>query len=55
MIRTYFGLEKDPFNLRELTLLTHQQEVFDTLLVHARQGGLCIVIGEPGTGPKAKR
>jgi MSHA biogenesis protein MshM len=50
MIRTYFGLEKDPFNLRELTLLTHQQEVFDTLLVHARQGGLCIVIGEPGTG-----
>lgn len=50
MIRSHFGLETDPFNEREPRLLTHQQEVLDTLLVHARQGGLCIVIGEPGTG-----
>jgi hypothetical protein len=27
-----------------------QQEVFDILRVHAQQGGLCLVLGEPGTG-----
>jgi len=50
MIRSHFGLERNPFDNRELNLLAHQQEVLDTLLVHARQGGLCVVIGEPGTG-----
>lgn len=52
MIRSHFGLEKDPFNLNERQphLLAHQQEVLDTLLVHARQGGLCVIMGEPGTG-----
>ena len=50
MIRSHFGLEKDPFNEREHVLLKHQQEVLDTLLVHARQGGLCVVMGDPGTG-----
>jgi type II secretory pathway predicted ATPase ExeA len=34
---------------RALTLGV-QQEVFDTLRVHCQQGGLCIVVGEPGTG-----
>lgn len=50
MIRSHFGLETNPFDCREPRLLVHQQEVLDTLLVHARQGGLCVVIGEPGTG-----
>ena len=50
MIRSHFGLEKDPFNNPNPQLLAHQQEILDTLLVHARQGGLCIVMGEPGTG-----
>lgn len=50
MIRSHFGLETNPFDHREPRLLPHQQEVLDTLLVHARQGGLCVVMGEPGTG-----
>lgn len=50
MIRSHFGLETNPFDCREVRLLTHQQEILDTLLVHARQGGLCVVLGEPGTG-----
>ena len=50
MIRSHFGLEKDPFNERQPQLLAHQQDVLDTLLVHARQGGLCVIMGEPGTG-----
>lgn len=50
MIRSHFGLQRNPFDPESLTLLTHQQEVFDILRVHAQQGGLCLVLGEPGTG-----
>jgi len=50
MIRAHFGLAKNPFEQQPHTLLAHQQEVHDILLVHCQQGGLCIVAGEPGTG-----
>ena len=50
MIRSYFGLSQDPFALREIKLLSHQQEIHDTLRVHSQQGGLCLVVGRPGTG-----
>ena len=50
MIRSHFGLETNPFDNRDPRLIAHQQEILDTLLIHARQGGLCVVIGEPGTG-----
>jgi type II secretory pathway predicted ATPase ExeA len=53
MIRAHFGLERDPFSVDNPALLPHQQEVFDTLRVHCQQGGLCIVVGEPGTGKSA--
>lgn len=50
MLRSHFGLQKNPFDGETLSLLAHQQEVFDILKVHAQQGGLCLVLGEPGTG-----
>jgi type II secretory pathway predicted ATPase ExeA len=50
MIRSHFGLQRTPFDADAFTLLAHQQEVFDILRVHAQQGGLCLVLGEPGTG-----
>ena len=50
MIRSHFGLQRNPFDPEALTLLSHQQEIFDILRVHAQQGGLCLVLGEPGTG-----
>ncbi|RKX64524.1 MAG: hypothetical protein DRP42_06245 [Tenericutes bacterium] len=50
MIRSHFGIEQNPFNQEKPALLPHQQEIFDTIKVHAQQGGLCIVMGEPGTG-----
>ena len=50
MIRSHFGIEKNPFNTTEITLLTRQKEIYETLLVHTRQGGLCLLMGEPGTG-----
>lgn len=48
MIRSFFGIERQPFST--IALLAHQQEVLDILLVHCRQGGLCLLLGEPGTG-----
>jgi len=51
MLRSHFGLEFNPFDpTRKTTLLPHQQDVFETLKVHCQQGGLCLVMGEPGTG-----
>ena len=50
MIRSHFGLQKNPFDGESPVLLAHQQEVFDILKVHAQQGGLCLVLGEPGVG-----
>jgi len=50
MLRSHFGLLRNPFDPESISLLAHQQEVFDILRVHAQQGGLCLVLGEPGTG-----
>lgn len=50
MIRSYFGLDANPFSPGDLLLLPSQREVFETLKVHSQQGGLCLIVGEPGTG-----
>jgi type II secretory pathway predicted ATPase ExeA len=38
MIRSHFGLQRHPFDAESITLLAHQQEIFDILRVHAQQG-----------------
>jgi type II secretory pathway predicted ATPase ExeA len=50
MIRSYFGLDRNPFCQEPIQLLPRQQEIFDTLRVHSQQGGLCLLLGEPGAG-----
>jgi len=50
MIRAYFGLQKNPFSVDDISLLPQQEEVYDTLRVHNQQGGLCLILGVPGTG-----
>jgi len=50
MIRSHFGIEQNPFDDSAPVLLTHQKEIFETIRVHCRQGGLCLLMGEPGTG-----
>jgi type II secretory pathway predicted ATPase ExeA len=50
MIRAHFGLDQNPFVRQGLSLLSQQQEIFDTLRVHCQQGGLCVLVGDPGTG-----
>jgi MSHA biogenesis protein MshM len=53
MIRSFYGLADNPFSLRRIKLLPQQQEIYDTLRVHGQQGGLCLVLGVPGTGKSA--
>jgi len=50
MIRAFYGIATHPFTIDQITLLDHQQEIFDILGVHSYQGGLCLLMGEPGTG-----
>jgi len=51
MIRTHFGLSINPFTTtKDTPLMEHQQRHFDILKVHSQQGGLCVILGEPGTG-----
>lgn len=51
MIRSHFGLVSDPFVTdKDTPLLSHQQRIFDILKVHHQQGGLCVLLGDPGTG-----
>jgi MSHA biogenesis protein MshM len=50
MIRSFYGLTQNPFDRRELELLPAQREIHETLKVHCQQGGLCLVLGVPGTG-----
>ena len=50
MIRSHFGLSRNLFDTESVTLLDHQQQTLDILKVHAQQGGLCLIVGEPGTG-----
>jgi type II secretory pathway predicted ATPase ExeA len=50
MIRAHFGLDQQPFSQDGVALLPHQQEILDTLRVHCQQGGLCVIVGEAGTG-----
>lgn len=50
MIRSFFGISQNPFSLDSISLMAFQQEICDILNVHSQQGGLCLVMGEPGTG-----
>lgn len=50
MIRSFFGLADNPFSQRDIQLRPQQQEIHDALGVHSQQGGLCMVLGIPGTG-----
>lgn len=55
MIKEIFGIPEEPFKRNKLTLLKQQADIKTVLLMHARQGGLNIVIGEPGTGKSILR
>jgi len=50
MIRSFYGIENNPFSHENITLLKTQEDVYETLKVHNSQGGFCLLMGVPGTG-----
>lgn len=55
MIKSLFGITKEPFNRSLLALLHQQQQIVDIIQIHAQQGGLSVVTGEPGVGKSVLR
>lgn len=50
MIRSFYGITNYPFSTDHISLLPFQKDICDILEVHSQQGGLCLIMGEPGTG-----
>ncbi len=50
MIKSTFGLTKEPFYRNDTSLMPQQTEVMDMLKIHAQHGGFSVIVGEPGVG-----
>jgi type II secretory pathway predicted ATPase ExeA len=50
MIKSTFGLTKEPFYRTDLTLLPQQLEAIEMIKIHAQHGGFSVIIGHPGVG-----
>ena len=50
MIKSTFGLTREPFYRSELTLLPQQDEAVEMIKIHAQHGGFSVIVGDPGVG-----
>lgn len=55
MIKSVFGITKEPFNRSDLALLPQQQKIVEIIKIHSQQGGFSVVIGQPGVGKSILR
>jgi MSHA biogenesis protein MshM len=55
MIKSVFGLTKEPFHRQGHALLDQQKQIADIIKIHAQQGGFSVVVGEPGVGKSVLR
>lgn len=55
MINAIWGISQPPFKQNPDTLLAQQQEILDTIKIHAQQGGFSIILGQPGVGKTVLR
>ncbi len=55
MIKSTFGLTKEPFNRSDLSLLSQQKNILDIIKIHSQQGGFSVIIGQPGVGKSVLR
>jgi type II secretory pathway predicted ATPase ExeA len=55
MIKSTFGLTKEPFNRTELGLLSQQKAIFEIIKIHSQHGGFSVIIGAPGVGKSVLR
>lgn len=50
MIKSIFGITKEPFNRADLTPLPQQKNIIEIIKIHSQQGGFSVIIGNPGVG-----
>jgi len=50
MIKSNFGLTKEPFYRSDVALLPQQLEAIDMIKIHAQHGGFSVIVGNPGVG-----
>lgn len=55
MIKSTFGITKEPFYRSEVALLPQQAEAVEMIGIHARHGGFSVVVGHPGVGKSVIR
>ena len=55
MIKSIFGVTKEPFNRSDLNLLPQQKTIVDIIKIHSQQGGFSVIIGHPGVGKSVLR
>lgn len=55
MIKSTFGLTKEPFYRSDVALLPQQAEAVEMIRIHAQHGGFCVIVGNPGVGKSAIR
>ena len=50
MIKTTFGITKEPFCRTKLALLDQQKNILDIIKIHSQHGGFTVITGNPGVG-----
>jgi MSHA biogenesis protein MshM len=55
MIKTTFGLSKEPFNRESPELLSQQKQILEIIKIHSQHGGFSVVTGPAGVGKSILR
>lgn len=55
MIKSTFGITKEPFYRSEFALLPQQTEAMEMIKIHAQHGGFSVIVGNPGVGKSTIR
>ncbi|MBL4866785.1 MAG: AAA family ATPase [Pseudomonadales bacterium] len=55
MIKSTFGITKEPFNRSEPELLSQQKEILKLIKIHSQHGGFSVIIGNAGVGKSVLR
>ncbi|MEK6747624.1 MAG: ATP-binding protein [Pseudomonadota bacterium] len=55
MIKSTWGLTKEPFDRHDCALLPQQSEAMEMIKIHAQHGGFSVIVGHPGLGKSVLR
>lgn len=55
MIKSTFGLTKEPFYRSDVALFPQQAEAVEMIKIHAQHGGFSVIVGNPGVGKSVIR